>query len=334
MAALALEHTQYTIEATGTPANVAESNIAKLMYYLNCVDNCLGRGVIPPRLTDYSNYYSLSPDEEKAVVVLSLLLSPDELMGKVMFQVEAGNPILNNSANEFYEVKEAKSMLAGIATEAATIIVQGKKVTAVKIMVCNPRWIENNFMRPLVEERGRISSPSEDDGVPFHAKRRSACVGCIVFLLGFFCVLLLAAGVASPAWITTGDACSGLWEYCLDSNPCHIGGTSQDYCYWATSDQLYHADTWFSTVRIAGLLSVAIGILGFLLTACQMCGRQAIAGCSAFIWLLTGVSGLISMSVYVHNTDLGTALEWGYSFILLTTGWAVAFVMGAFALKC
>jgi len=298
------------------------------------VDNCLGRGVIPSRLTDYPSYYGLNPDEERAVVVLALLLSPDELIGKVMFEMEAGNPILNNSANEFYEVKEAKSMLAGIATEAATIVVQGKKVTAVKIMVYSPKWIETNFLRPLLEERGRISSPSEDDGIPVLMRRRSACAGCLIFLLGFVCVLLLGGGLASPAWISDGNSCTGLWEICLDSNPCHVGGTDQSTCTWISTDDLYHAEKWYSTVRIAGAVSVIVSILGFFITACQV-WSWPVGKCAAFIWLLAGAAGLISMSVFVHNIDLsGTDFSWGYSFILLTSGWALAVVMSLVSSKC
>jgi hypothetical protein len=71
-----------SIQATGNKTTVASNDIAKLMYYLNCINACLGRP-FDSTLTNHANYYNLTREEELAVIIACGVVSPDELVGKV-----------------------------------------------------------------------------------------------------------------------------------------------------------------------------------------------------------------------------------------------------------
>lgn len=78
---LAVQH-KVSIKATGQSCTVPSNDIGKLMYYLNCINQCIGKP-FDGKLINYSQYYNLSAEEELAVVIMCGVVSPDELMGKV-----------------------------------------------------------------------------------------------------------------------------------------------------------------------------------------------------------------------------------------------------------
>ena len=115
------------IKETGTNVTVAENPKAKLMYYLGCVASVLQ--LDNPnlnRLRDHERYYSLSDVEIDALLVLVLLFSPDELIGKVFFHREdcAG------SNNQFYELSSVTHMLA----VSDNVLIGGERKRVAKIM--------------------------------------------------------------------------------------------------------------------------------------------------------------------------------------------------------
>jgi hypothetical protein len=81
-----LERQQTNIRDTTSVADVPNSDIAKIMYYLNCVCYCIDYNDNDiRRFRNYANWASLSDDEDRLVFLLGLSLSPDLFIGKVFF---------------------------------------------------------------------------------------------------------------------------------------------------------------------------------------------------------------------------------------------------------
>ena len=130
------------IKDTTRSVTVPENPKAKLMYYLDCVatviqlDNPNLR-----RLRDYQRYHSLSDAEIDALLVLILLLSPDELIGKVFFPSED----CGGRTNQFFELSAVTHMLA----VSDNVLIGGESKRVAKIMFYQRRWMEDNYISPL-----------------------------------------------------------------------------------------------------------------------------------------------------------------------------------------
>jgi len=103
MAALAYHQTQISGKNTTTRATVPEDNLAKLMYYLYCVNSVLAGSPFPDYVTDYANYRSKSKDTKKEIVLLAALFNPNELLGKVFHAVSDSHSELRGYSGAFIE---------------------------------------------------------------------------------------------------------------------------------------------------------------------------------------------------------------------------------------
>mmetsp|Transcript_3898 Transcript_3898/g.5462 ORF Transcript_3898/g.5462 Transcript_3898/m.5462 type:complete len:395 (-) Transcript_3898:17-1201(-) len=151
-----------SIRATGTSVTIPWDGIAKLMYYLSCVDSCV-EDLIPSELTNYSNYSRLSEEEKILVVTMAILVSPDLLVGKVFFPVNAGSDVLNGTSNEFYEISQAKQLIGLVKLSTiASLVVDGKSVSVMKIMCLTQGWLMANYVEPLKAELWRVEAMLRD----------------------------------------------------------------------------------------------------------------------------------------------------------------------------
>ena len=88
--ALVFGRDEFDIKRASYPTTVANNDVAKLMYYLNCVCttiDCNDDADIG-RFTNYNNWSYLSVDEQKLLVALCYTFSPDVFEGKVFFHME------------------------------------------------------------------------------------------------------------------------------------------------------------------------------------------------------------------------------------------------------
>ncbi len=147
MAALVRE--RVGIKHIGTTVTVPDNPKAKLMYYLESVASVLDlNSPNLNRLKNYQNYYSLSEAETDALLALVLLLSPDELVGKVFFHSED----CGGSTNKFYELSAVSNMVA----VADSIVIGGERKRVAKIMFFKMSWMEKNYFTPIRSFRGRL----------------------------------------------------------------------------------------------------------------------------------------------------------------------------------
>src|SRR5262249_43979423 len=115
----------------------------------------------------YSRYYNLSEPDKTAVVVLAVLLSPDELIGKIFFPVPDGHPMLGGSSNNFYKLTDHQTISAIAPSGVSSfIMMQGKQVQVTDFMVFGRTWIINNFINPIKDELWRLKALEQADSRP------------------------------------------------------------------------------------------------------------------------------------------------------------------------
>ena len=139
--------TQVQIKKFGATITVPNNPKAKLMYYFDCICSCVepGNDSTFRRLRNY-NYSQLSNKEEVQLLILCLALSPDKLLGSVIFPAKD-----LDSANEFFEVSAVSTKLV----IAESLLIGGEQKKVKKIMMFKKCWIENNYLNPLKSyERG------------------------------------------------------------------------------------------------------------------------------------------------------------------------------------
>ena len=137
------------IRDTSVNASVPQNPKAKLMYYLNCVASVIQLDdPALSRLRNYQNHYLLSDQETDALLALVILLSPDELIGKVFFPSED----CGGRSNQFYELSAVSHMLA----VADNIVIGGERKRVGKIMFFQRSWMETYYLTPIRSFQDRL----------------------------------------------------------------------------------------------------------------------------------------------------------------------------------
>jgi hypothetical protein len=122
------------VEAYGTTTTVPNDNIAKLMYYLDCVLIVIEYDR-NNKLTDYQHYKNLNSEEKKAVIQLAILLNPKLFMDANIFIVSQ-DLLPDSSGNKFYKITDER---IGIHIDEE-LMLAGKVVKVKNVMACNDNW--------------------------------------------------------------------------------------------------------------------------------------------------------------------------------------------------
>lgn len=137
--------TKFNIRNISSTVTIPNSPVARLMYYFECVCTLLQMNTSDSpnihRLKQYNLHGFLTAAQKKELVVLCLILSPDNLLNKCIFVDEN----LRGSLNEFYEVSAVQNQLL----VARSIIVNGQRKRVNKIMICRFAWLQKNFIQPM-----------------------------------------------------------------------------------------------------------------------------------------------------------------------------------------
>ncbi|XP_046857913.1 uncharacterized protein LOC124451346 [Xenia sp. Carnegie-2017] len=156
---------QVGIKLTGTSASVPDVPKAKLMYYLGCMSAVLELDDMPREMTDYHNYHRLGEDKTTILLKFCLLLNPELLDGKCIFEA---NDL--PSGNEFVELSSMKTTMVA----AAGIMMGGRNVRVAKVMLYKPSWRRNNFDEPMAAMLQQLTSRQASSlGI---RRERSRCV--------------------------------------------------------------------------------------------------------------------------------------------------------------
>lgn len=104
---LVYQRNEVGIKCTGVTVQVPDNNVARLMYYLDCVCTAVEceQSSDIQRFTAYQNWSRLSLDEQKVLLSLCYTFSPDVLEGKAFLHNEA---LCGDSSNEFLEISQVE----------------------------------------------------------------------------------------------------------------------------------------------------------------------------------------------------------------------------------
>ena len=131
------------IKAIGQRTSVPDNDLARLMYYLSCVDTVIQYHEID-RLTDYQNYDSLDVEDITVLLELVILFNPKFLVDKGIFILDE-SLLPNDLDNQFYQITDER---IGIHINNG-IMVSGRTVKVLKVMACDEEWIFRNYINPL-----------------------------------------------------------------------------------------------------------------------------------------------------------------------------------------
>ena len=131
------------IKAIGQRTSVPDNDLARLMYYLSCVDTVIQYHEID-RLTDYQNYDSLDVEDITVLLELVIFFNPKFLVDKGIFILDE-SLLPNDLDNQFYQITDER---IGIHINNE-IMVSGRTVKVLKVMACDEEWIFRNYINPL-----------------------------------------------------------------------------------------------------------------------------------------------------------------------------------------
>ena len=122
--------------------NVPDNDIARLMYYLSCVDTVINYQEID-RLSDYKNYASITREEFVELFNLVMILNPKFFIEKGVFIINQ-NLLPYDLGNQFYQITDER---IGIHVNSEMLI-GGRSVKVLRIMACNKDWLIRYYFNP------------------------------------------------------------------------------------------------------------------------------------------------------------------------------------------
>jgi hypothetical protein len=162
-----LQHNQFGIKDISVNANVPQNDIARLMYYLNCVcssieynDNNISR------YRKYNNWAQLFNEDLRLLVVICYTLSPDLFDNKVFFHSDA---LCGNDSNKFYEINQVSHQLLAVES----IVIAGRSCRVNKIMTYKMSWMQTYYLNPMRNLARRFNNQNQ---TPAPKSRSSTCV--------------------------------------------------------------------------------------------------------------------------------------------------------------
>ncbi|UJR18271.1 hypothetical protein I4U23_005174 [Adineta vaga] len=154
--AVFFQRNEIEFERTGQATTVANNDVARLMYYLDCVCDaidCANDSDIQ-RFTNYNNWHHLSIEEQKALLVVCYAFSPDVLNNRVFFHSDA---FCGDSSNQFYKVSQVRNQIVA----AESIIIAGRVLTVNKIMTYRLEWMRTYYFNPMEALIRRTANPPQ-----------------------------------------------------------------------------------------------------------------------------------------------------------------------------
>jgi len=152
--AIYLQSNNITAEDIGVRVIVPNNDVARLMYYLQCVCTTIDCDNDPDiqSFTNYNNWSSLSIEDQKALVLICYTFSPDVFDNRVLFY---SDELCRDSSNGFFKINQISNHI--IAAESIAIGGQVRVVN--KIMTYKREWMQKNYIDPMQRLVARLGAP-------------------------------------------------------------------------------------------------------------------------------------------------------------------------------
>ncbi|KIJ42084.1 hypothetical protein M422DRAFT_31475 [Sphaerobolus stellatus SS14] len=136
----------FSVNATNTGVSITVPNddLARIMYYLNCVTVGVGLDILMNDIVDYKNFRLLSATRRALVFHTAKELSPDEFIDKVIFRDDE-KEMTKETRNSFWTIEAA----CDIVSLQRDILIAGKIQNATKVMFFQTSWLEDNYIKPM-----------------------------------------------------------------------------------------------------------------------------------------------------------------------------------------
>jgi len=125
-------------------AIVPDNDIARLMYYLNCVTSAVGLHILQDDLIAYRQYQHLSNIRSSHVIQAANKYGPNEYVGKVIF-CDDDNSVTKNSGNKFVTIGSASA----IVSVDKELTISGRTWTAKNVMFFKSAWLARFYTEPM-----------------------------------------------------------------------------------------------------------------------------------------------------------------------------------------
>ena len=174
-----LGYNKTQVERTTVKTVVPGNDIAKLMYYLDCVASVLQYD-INSKYRDYKKYFNLTEKEEEEVLVIALFFNPKILIDYNIFILDS-RLLGSEFDNEFFKITDET---IGIHVNEE-VMIGGRQVRVLKIMACNENWIRKNYLDPIENINNRKknvyipTTSSQTNFVSSYEPDNSGCCECI-----------------------------------------------------------------------------------------------------------------------------------------------------------
>jgi len=150
--ALNYDYNSLKVETTGQTVYVPNNDLARLMYYLDCVLAVI-QYEEDSRLTDYQNYLRLTEEEKKAVYALAALFQPKIFIDAGVF-LPKPSLVPYGKSNQFYKITDDR---IGIHVNQE-IVIGGRVVRVLEVMAFTQEWLNRNYIEPLENITYRLES--------------------------------------------------------------------------------------------------------------------------------------------------------------------------------
>ncbi|CAF3974130.1 unnamed protein product [Rotaria sp. Silwood1] len=175
-----LEKREIEFRDTTVRANVPNNDVAKMMYYLNCVCYCIEYDDNDiRRFTNYANWASLSNEEDRLVFLLALTLSPDLFIGKVFFP---SDELSRDMLGRFYEIGQVRHQLMVVPS----LVIAGRTRQVNRILAYKQAWLQLYYIDPMkrLTQRFRPQPPPSpwESSQPRQPPRQQSSSGTCVIL--------------------------------------------------------------------------------------------------------------------------------------------------------
>lgn len=133
---------------------VPDDSIARLMYYLNSVHNCVDIA-ISDRLLNFRSYYDLTELERREVVTYAHRYRPDALRDIIFFEVEERSYLLPDTSNNFLALDDPV-VIGSFNLASNVIMVDGVQSIIRRVMIFKRVWLTSYYNVPFEDEKWRI----------------------------------------------------------------------------------------------------------------------------------------------------------------------------------
>ncbi|KAK3096750.1 hypothetical protein FSP39_002890 [Pinctada imbricata] len=137
----------------GSHTTVANNPVARLSYYLHCVDSTLVLERHIPNidtLQNYREYYELTKEEIDDVVRLCNDYRPEYMEGRCFFLLPEA---CEDAGNEFYDCETITAtvgqMQVALPNAAASVQIAGVEIDVAHRMTYRDWWMKDNFVDPM-----------------------------------------------------------------------------------------------------------------------------------------------------------------------------------------